>query len=398
MTGFDFDTAVEGAWRDFRNHLADRLSALPMGERFSVEQARDFPEGTHAVLEFTVTRAHRMRCTAHVLDLHPTVEFKLEQLTTMTDAGWRLLRDNRLIYEVGQRRVDGLAQIAVDALRVIWEVVHPAFLSGSGPTPDRREARVAVGAIPESRDHLLGMVIDTLEGIAGRYIAVDEDGDIPLPTGALPSWLRVLDDEASVEFFGTLVDEVPDTTAAAEFVAGESVRWAGVKLIVHQSTLMAFLSVGMSAYHRENLIAALGRWLGFMKDVAPEIISAVTGVDAPEHSETDKRLPDPLQTLIVLDPDGTTLNAHEVAKICRYDQSEILRYIYTTQEQYLAWVKSAGEADDADDPDEAAACRHEGEVWQMTTNKLQEALRLVVLRDAGGPPQSTPDNQVKESR
>ncbi|NED70252.1 hypothetical protein G3I15_55960, partial [Streptomyces sp. SID10244] len=156
----------------------------------------------------------------------------------MVRAGWRLLRDGQLIYEVGQRRVDKLAQVAVDTLREIWEVVHPAFLEHSGPTP--REATIAVGTIPETQLQLGRLVVEALEDMAGQRIVVDDDGDIPLPTGRTPSWLRVLADEATVEFFGTVVDVVPNGSTAAEFVATEAPRWPGITLVLHQTTLMAF--------------------------------------------------------------------------------------------------------------------------------------------------------------
>ncbi|GAB93035.1 TY-Chap domain-containing protein [Gordonia rhizosphera] len=380
MTDFDVDASIDGAWRVFRNDLADRLAALRVGDGFVVEQSRDFPEGPHGVLTFTVTGTRRIRCTVADDDLHPTASFHDEQVTAMITAGWHRLRDGRLIYEVGRRRVDELAHVAVDALRDIWEVVHPAFLANSGPVP--REDTIAVGVVTESREQLLRLITGVLEGIAGRQITVDGDGDIPLPTKQTPSWLRVLADEATIEFFGTLVDEVPDVAAAAEFVATESTRWPGITLILHESALMAFHSADMPVFHRQHLVAAVSRWFDFMYQMAPEAISAVTGVEAsPEPEEpSDDRLPDPLQTLIVLDEDGTTLNADEVAKICRYDQSAILQYIRTTQEQYLEWMKSAYEADATGDTEEAAACRHEEQAWRVTTRKLQEALRIVVLR------------------
>ncbi|WAC57562.1 TY-Chap domain-containing protein [Gordonia sp. SL306] len=382
MSDFDFDATVDGAWRAFRADLADRLAGMAIGNSHTVAQS-EFPEGPHGVIAFTVTRAQRVRATVDAGDLHTTPEYLREQLDAMVRAGWRLLRDGRLIYEVGQRRVDKLAQVAVDMLRDIWEVVHPAFLEHSGPTP--REATIAVGTIPETQLQLGRLVVEALENMAGRRIVVDDDGDIPLPTGRTPSWLRVLADEATVEFFGTVVDVVPNGSTAAEFVATEAPRWPGITLVLHQKTLMAFQTIEMTAFHRENLTAGLGRWLQFMHDEAPQIISAITGAETPEPPRTAESdlLPDPLQTLIVLDEDGTSLDAHEVAEICRHDQSAILRYIRTSQEQYLEWSSSAALADAADDADEAAACRHEEQAWRATTDQLRAALRIVALRGDG---------------
>ncbi|MEE4025002.1 hypothetical protein V1Y59_18090 [Gordonia sp. PKS22-38] len=377
MRDFDFDSAVDDAWREFRADLADRLASLQVGERHTVRASHELGVGPCAVLTFTVTKANRVRCTAHASDLDPTPHVLAEQLDVLESAGWRLLRDGRMITEVGRRRVDELAQVAIDALRQPWEVLHPAFLTG--PAPARPEASVAVGVYPTSREHLLRLVSGALEEIAGRPVAVDADGDIPLPTGTMPSWLRVVAQQPTVEFFATLVDEVPDATAAAEFIARESVRWPGITLVLHQTTLTAFSSVEMAAFHRENLVAGIRRWLEFIAESSPQVIEAITGAGRPEASDAEQ-LPDPLQTLIVLDDDGSTLDAHEVATICGHDQSAILGYIRTSQEQYLEWMKSAAEADLAGDADEASACRHEEQAWRATTEQLRAALRVVVLR------------------
>ena len=381
MRDFDFDASVDDAWRAFRIDLADRAAQLRADDEHHMVQVQQSPDGPRGTLTFTVTRAHRIRCTAHVADLHPAPDVHAEQLDALTAAGWRLLRDGRLIVEVSRRHVDRLAQVAVDALRENWEVVHPSFLEQD--LPMIREASIAVGAHPVSREHLLRLIVSALQDIAGRRITVDDDGDIPLPTGSLASWLRVLTEEPTIEFVATLVDEVPDTAIAAEFIATESVRWPGITLVLHQGSLMAFSSVPMTAFHRENLTAAVGHWLQFTAETAPGIISALAGSGPAAQNEA---LPDPLQTLIVLDEDGSTLDPHEVATICRHDQSAILDYIRTSQEQYLEWMKSAAEADLAGDADEAAACRHEEQAWRATTEQLRAALRVVVLRGDGDVP------------
>ncbi|MCH5642284.1 hypothetical protein [Gordonia sp. ABSL49_1] len=379
MTGANFDTLVDDAWRTFRNDLADRLSTLPVGGELTVAQSDEFPEGPHGVITFTVTRAHRVRATVQVTDLHSTREFWVVNVKQMQGANWRLLNGGRLIYEVSRRRVDELAHLAVWTLREIWEVVHPAMLADAASMP--REASLAIATVPDSRDHLLRCVIEVISDIAGQHIQPDADGDIALPTNTAPSWLRVLGEEPTVELFTTLVDEVPDTAKAAEYVATESVHFPGVKLVLHETSVMAFMTVNVRVFHRVNLVNALGCWFEFMTDSAPEVISAITHADNPSEPE-DGNLPDPLQTLVVLDDDGTSLSAHEVAVICDQDQSAILDYIRVTQQQSIEWSKSAAEAEDAGDAEEAAACRHEEQVWRATTEQLRAALRLVVL---GGP-------------
>ena len=148
------------------------------------------------------------------------------------------------------------------------------MLAGAAPMP--REASLAIATVPDSRDHLLRCVIEVISDIAGQRIQPDEDGDIALPTNTAPSWLRVLGEEPTVELFTTLVDEVPDTAKAAEYVATESVQFPGVKLVLHETSVMAFMTLDVRVFHRVNLVNGLGRWFEFMTDSAPEVISAIT--------------------------------------------------------------------------------------------------------------------------
>lgn len=71
------------------------------------------------------------------------------------------------------------------------------------------------------------MVLEALETMSGHPVLVDDDGDIPLPTGEVKSWLRILPTRPTLEFFGTVVEHVTDLPAAYRFVATETLPYTG---------------------------------------------------------------------------------------------------------------------------------------------------------------------------
>ncbi|MGC5246387.1 TY-Chap domain-containing protein [Gordonia sp. DT219] len=366
----DFDTAVNEAWAQYRHRLAALLSDLDEGQALVVEQNLDIPEGAHGTLTFTAGSDDRIMCTIVEADLHPHPDWLDENGTALENLGW--LRDDgdgSFSAAMPRTRVDELAALATTTLIEIWSAGHPAFLTGTDLV--RHEPALDVVALPARHSDLRAMVLEALETMAGPVI-VDGDGDIPLPTGEVKSWLRVMPHRATLEFFGTVVENVSDLPAAYEFVATRTMPYTGIKLVVHGTCVVAVLTVEATAFSRHNVAAGIGQWLQFFAEERPEIVDAL-------DAATDPALPEILQTLIELDCDGESLGAEDVAKICGYDHETILDYIRTAEEQHVTWATSADQATVEQNDAEASACRHESDAWAETTRQLRAALRVVAL-------------------
>ncbi|MCK8616557.1 TY-Chap domain-containing protein [Gordonia sp. C13] len=376
---FTVDSNIDDAWRTFQLHVGDRLANLTPGSTLTIQQDPLIPEGPHGRLRFTLTGSNRLRCTIDDTDLHPTEEYFLEHLDMLADIGWRRLRNGTHIYEVGRRRVDELAHTTVATLRRVWEVVHPAFLDHTPAA--RAEPQIEVAVQPFDDDHLRALLLGSLEDLTGCRIQTDADGDIALPTKPVSSWLSPRSDAPRLEFFARLAGDIPDRRRAADIVAAQPTMGSAVRVHLLQDEVFATLTLECAVFHPHNLSSALAEWFSFLADCAPNVIEQITQTAAPTRPETDERLPDALQTLLELDPDGRSLSAHEVAKICRYNQADILSFIHTCEEQYLTWRRSAADAVASADSTEADACRHEADAWRATTHNLRAALRVVVLSD-----------------
>lgn len=384
----DFDTAMNVAWTDYRRRLAAQLCDLDEGSTLIVEQNLDVPDGPRGILTFTRKNHDVIVCTIDEGDLHPHPEVLRTNVAVLELLGWnRDDGDGSFTFEVTRAQPMDLASLVTETLREIWGVTHPAFVTGD---PIRQEPAYDIVALPTRHSDLRAMVLDALETMSGHPTLVDDDGDIPLPTGEVKSWLRILPLRPTLEFFGTIVEGVDDSAAAYEFVATETMPYTGIKLIVHHTCIVAVLTVEATAFSRHNVAAGIGQWLQFVEETRPEIIAALTAGSAPTAadrtgadpaSDDTADLPLALQKLIEFDGGGEPLDAEEVATLCDHDSEAILDFIDTADHQQLSWAASADRAIVEHNDAEAAACRHECDAWAETARQLRAALRLIARSD-----------------
>ncbi len=375
MSAFAFDDFVESAWAEFRDDLATRLSTLADdGVRFTVDQGDEIPEGSHGTIEFTRTDDGDIRATISESDLRPTPDYADEHIRLLRSMGWHRSADvtaSTLIFEVAPSDVGSLAQTAVQALREVWEVVHPAYIDDR-PAPTESIVETAVLAL--GHEQLLELVVRALEEMRNEPVELDADADYPLPT-PIPSWLRVLRDSPSVRFFALITDEIANPARAADYVARNAAKWPYVSLILDDSGVHAMLTQHLWMFHPKNLAAALATWVDFLRKDAPRIAEDLAELD-------DEPLPEAIMAMMQLEADGAELTPAEVAQVCRHDSSAILAYLRVCEEQYLAWEASAEDAESTGSSDEAEACRSEEESWRRTARQLRQALRLILLPES----------------
>ncbi|MGV9860943.1 TY-Chap domain-containing protein [Gordonia sp. NPDC003425] len=386
----DFDGTIGAAWTEYRAKLADRLTRLAPSASLIAEQNSSIPEGAHGLVEFTVTDDDRIRAIIDSVDLHSHPETRTEQIWGLGVLGWTRTGDNHFRSTVTRDDVADLAARVIATFREVWDVVHPAFLDDPHTAP--REWAREVVTIAHNHGELRAMVHTALESMSGYPVVVDPDGDIPMPTGEASSWLRVLTDRPTVEFFGTVIDSVDDIGRAYEFIATSTLTFTGIKLIMHDRCMVAVLTVEVSAFSRQNLAAGIAQWLNFMDFGRAEIQAALadtptdTGSPAggPGFADTDATLldadlPEALTRLIELDSDECPLEAEQVAAICDGDAAAILEYLGVAEEQYAVWAHAADRAAIDRDGSQEGECRAEWEAWADIARRLRAALRVIAL-------------------
>ncbi|NDK92065.1 hypothetical protein GYA93_21190 [Gordonia desulfuricans] len=384
MRGNDFDSIVDTAWRNFRASLADQLFMFTDRSFTWVAQNPEIPDGPHGHLDFEFTRANRLRMTLNPTTLHPDAECYLEQVEMLTELGWRQLRNEKFILERGRRHVDELAAIAVATLRQVWEVLHPAFLTSpllESPAP-WTEPPLNVGVIPGNADQLRALIVTALSEATGTAVELDDDGDVPLPTHPCRSWLQITPDAPRIELFAQLTDRIPDPAAAATYLAAQPTSFNAVRLSLRQGAVFAQMVLDARVFHDRVLTAAMVEWFDFMESDAAEIITTIEGAGADPTADAcatgdcapEEEVPAGLLAVLELAPMSGTVTPEDVAHVCDHDREAMLDYLHRCEEQAVEWGRNAAREIDAD---EAAACRHERRVWEVTAELLRDALRLV---------------------
>ena len=122
--GGEFDRAVDGAWREFRGALADRLAAMGGDEVLVVGALSADRESPLVTLEYFLT-AERIVCSAQQDAL--ATDHSLFDMVCAD--GWvEEGRPDRFFLEVPLHQVDRAAAASVTVLREVAGVAHPSFV------------------------------------------------------------------------------------------------------------------------------------------------------------------------------------------------------------------------------------------------------------------------------
>lgn len=185
-----WDDAVETAWREFRQQLADRIAGLEEGATLIVAADR---EGA-------------------------------------TDNACRVMRDDSFLWiEVVRdgavkdgsamlpRHADQAAVTVVRSLREVFGVLHPIYLDAGGLEP-AREGGKPLPPKPQRDRVVTPRSVDDVRAAVDRAVAElydeapewDEDGDLPLPTDERVVWITVAKEVPRILIHCMLLDGVED--------------------------------------------------------------------------------------------------------------------------------------------------------------------------------------------
>lgn len=240
--GFDIDAGTSQAWREFTARLGDFLAGMQESDVLQVGTLHeaDADDGVAPHVWFLNWGEGRLRgevCSN--ANLAPKFWLDAEDESTLLALGWwapepdREWASDNWYHLTRGGGADELAVMAVGALREVYGVEHPALLvvagHGSDDVPDlgipvaRQEDDVEpdepLAVMAESPEELQEAVDLALRKMFRFQLEKDEDGDIPVLCQKAVLFVRVREDEPTIELFSNLVDGITDHEAAVREVA-----------------------------------------------------------------------------------------------------------------------------------------------------------------------------------
>lgn len=427
--GFDLDQTTARAWSQLQDRLAEHLASMDGDDTLVIDVEAGTPDesdGANRYVQFAAGEgelhfevssnqylAQRQQLGPYDeksligLGLHPP-DRPGDDPDGEGSANWYL--------EAPQDDASRLAVLAVQALRDVFGVPHPAFLATDGlyePEDieddgsvelDPEEAYTAV--LPRDRAQLQELVDAALTPMFGHAPERDEDGDIPVTFGSALVFVRVLEGIPVVQLFSSVVEGVTDVERAA-FEVGVLNRDSGfLRYVLVGDRVMAFLQIPAYPFVPAHLRAMVSTMSEAADAVDDDLAVRVGGrpslqatLALPE-SEGWHELPEDhghpaVQTLFELEADEPgSVDPELAASICDHDRPLILELLRWVHGQETMWRNRRELALVSNDADYAAETDAEMLRCERVATLLRRALRLVAemerkaQRDERRPPRS----------
>lgn len=289
-----FDEAVTGAWRRFRQELAQQLETLPPGQFLRVGVCGDEPDdGALPYVQVVADGAGSFRVEAtsnHYLA--DAVRLRRPQQQALRAMGWGPVaravdgeppaeRDN---YWLVSGDAEWIAVLTMRALREVYGVVDPAFVAYAGWGHDEGQAADDDALMRERLEEIL-------QEIPGSHDIPDDDGDFCITVAEFQT-VYVRPDASMIHVFTHLDPGVP--TASLERVAGRlnSHYWGPTFSVFNNAILMAGVTIEAEPLVAEHVRRSVARfcravqpWLEEATQLAHELDATDDELEVEEAGE-----------------------------------------------------------------------------------------------------------------
>lgn len=407
-----WDDAVETAWRELRQRLADRLAGLGDDEHVLVELVAEAEGGATPYCQ-ALAGGGWLRVEA-VSNVYLADEFALDvvQDGLLKHLGFAepdavdLPGHTNYWVDLEQREADRAAVMMVRALREVYAVVHPAYLSADGLLVEPEVAEVQPRTIPleprageavhlddvhpDGPDDVRAAVDLAVRGLQDEPPQWDDDGDLPLDTTRGVVWVTVGAHLPRILLHAPLVGDVVDEGRALVEVNLLNQREFGLSFSLRDGQISVYreldASVVVPAQLRleiERLTTQVDRW-------ASDLVTRVGGRCMDEQSSRQ-----PADTTGRRPPTGRFATAYGVmvelergqrgsvgpatmARIFENDTSLLLKAVRINEQRRREMRAKARAARDEGRGRAEQVARARQEYLRELTGRMRAALRLLV--------------------
>lgn len=288
-----WDDAVENAWREFRQRLADHVAAMGSDGSIIVEMPQVLEDGASPYCQVGVGDGDlRVEAVSNVYlagecRLDETQEVSLERMgfrRPETD-DWEEGETN-FWADMEQREADRAAVMVVDALREVYGVLHPVYLDAQGlepegavrplpPKPRRKEVDLNEAMQPSSVDDVRAVIDLAVADICDGTPEWDDDGDLGLWTEENVVWVSVNGQAPRVLLSCMLLDDVDATESAlVEINRLNRAEW-GLTFTLHERRISVTRELGLGVAVplavQAEILRLLSQVDGWARDLAERV-------------------------------------------------------------------------------------------------------------------------------
>ena len=392
------DDAVETAWREFRQRLADHVAGMDSDDSIVVEIPAVHE---HAAAPYCqVAGGEPMMRVEAVSNAYLAHECQLDEVQEVSLERMGFRRPETSDWEEGetnfwadleQREADRAAVMVVRALREVYGVLHPVYLDAGGlepkgavrplpPKPRKVEVDLNDAVQPTSVDDVRAVIDLAVADICDGTPEWDDDGDLGLWTKANVVWVSVNAHAPRVLLSCMLLAEVDDTESAlVEINRLNRAEW-GLTFSLHERRISVTREVGLGAAvplavqgEIQRLLSQVDSW---SKDLAQRVR---TGPETPAKDRPISRFATAYAVMAELERDERgSVGPAAMARIYCNDTGLLLKAIRITEQRRRDARTKAREARDQGQRAREKMLRARYDYLRDLTARMRAALRLMV--------------------
>jgi hypothetical protein len=358
-----WDDAVETAWREFRQRLADRLAEMGSGGLVMVDTGPDDPAAPW--------------CQVLVADGVLIVEAMSSTATEVS-------------LELAAGHVDEAAVLVVDALRDRFGVLHPVYLDAEGlepegavrplpPTPRPEEPDLDEAVQPSSVEEVRALIDLAVADAYDEAPEWDDEGDLPLPTEDRLVWVLVHKEAPRVLLSCLLVDDVADEQAALAEVNRLNRTEFGLTFFLAEQRISVTRELGLGVATPQAVRGEIMRLLSQVDGWARDLGDRVRTAPAPARERTGSRFETAYAVLAELEREERgSVGPATMVRIFGNDTGLLLKAIRITEKRRREARTRAREAQvQVQGTREKVACARHDYLRDLTA-RMRAGLRLMV--------------------
>jgi hypothetical protein len=358
-----WDDAVETAWREFRQRLADRLAEMGSGGLLIVDTGPDDETAPW--------------CQVLVADGILLVE-------AMRDA------ETDLSEELEAREVDRAAVMVVEVLREVYGVLHPVYLDADGlepegavrplpPTPRPEEPGLDQAVQPSSVEEVRALIDLAVADIYDEAPEWDDEGDLPLRTEDRLVWVLVHKEAPRVLLSCLLVDDVADEQSALAEVNRLNRTEFGLTFFLAEQRISVTRELGLGVATPQAVRGEIMRLLSQVDAWARDLGERGRTVPQPARERTGSRFETAYAVLAELErEDRGSVGPATMVRIFGNDTGLLLKAIRITEKRRREARTRAREAHVQGQRTREKVARARYDYLRDLTARMRAGLRLMV--------------------